>query len=368
VRKVRDDDGGVVNLSTGDPPPFARGCYDELPDAVIVVDSALAVLDVNPAAERLLREGRDRLIGQDARRAIGITDDRGRDWWDCLALVDGLASRIRQPERLLTLSIDGADCDVLVTASFVRGTDRLVHRLVVCIRDTSARSRMERSGAELVSTVAHELRSPLTSVKGFTATLLAKWDRFDDDQRRHMLATVNSDADRVTRLISELLDVSRIESGRLELRKQVVDINAIVRRDIAARVASGESEARFVVQEAGELGEIWADPDKIAQVIGNLVENGLRHGAGTVSIVITPDGDGVALTVTDKGEGIAPEAANRVFRKFWRGSARRGTGLGLFIAKGIVDAHGGSIEAGRAEGGGARVRFVLPAGTPDFAV
>jgi signal transduction histidine kinase len=249
----------------------------------------------------------------------------------------------------------------------VRDADRVVQRLVVCLRDATARARNERSGAELVSTVAHELRSPLTSVKGFTATLLAKWDRFNDDQKKLMLQTVNSDADRVTRLISELLDVSRIEAGRLEVRKQVVDIPAVVRRDFDARIAAGESADRFHLVATGELPEMWVDPDKLAQVVGNLVENALRHGEGTVTVSIRPDGDGAEVSVGDEGDGIAPEALTRVFTKFWRGGGRGGTGLGLYIAKGIIEAHGGSIEADRGPSGGALLRFSLPAGTPSFA-
>jgi signal transduction histidine kinase len=238
----------------------------------------------------------------------------------------------------------------------------------VCLRDTTARARQARSGAELVSTVAHELRSPLTSVKGFTATLLAKWDRFGDDQKKLMLQTVNADADRVTRLISELLDVSRIEAGRLELRKQVVDLPAVVRRDFDSRIAAGESADRLRLVTDGDLPEMWVDPDKLSQVIGNLVENALRHGAGTVTVDVRPHDGGAQVTVIDEGDGIAPEALSRVFTKFWRGGGRGGTGLGLYIAKGIVDAHGGTIEAGRAPDGGAQMRFSLPAGTPSFAL
>jgi signal transduction histidine kinase len=230
-----------------------------------------------------------------------------------------------------------------------------------------ARARQERDSAELVAIVAHELRSPLTSVKGFTATLLSKWERFNDEQKRVMLETVNSDADRVTRLIGELLDVSRIDAGRLELHKQVVDVAAAARKSVAGIVAAGEDPARFVINDAVALPEIWADPDKLDQVIGNIIENALRHGSGTVTISVEPRGDGVDVSVADEGEGIAPEAEQRVFAKFWRGATRGGTGLGLFIAHGLVDAHGGTITAGRGPHGGALVRFWLPAGTPAFA-
>jgi signal transduction histidine kinase len=223
--------------------------------------------------------------------------------------------------------------------------------------------------------VAHELRSPLTSVKGFTATLLAKWYRFTDDQKRVMLETVNADADRVTRLITDLLDVSRIESGRLEVHRQWVDIPARARKIIAGRVAAGEPAGRFALELGGPLPETWLDQDKVDQIIGNLVENALRHGAGTVTIVVEPADAGggpgdsaraVAVSVRDQGEGVAPELAPRVFRPFWRAKHRSGTGLGLFIVKGLVEAHGGTITVQTAPGGGAEFRFTMPAGTPDF--
>jgi signal transduction histidine kinase len=168
-------------------------------------------------------------------------------------------------------------------------------------------------------------------------------------------------------LISELLDVSRIETGRLELRKQVVVLPDLVRRDVDSRVAAGESGDRFVVKVDGVLPELWADPDKLAQVVGNLIENALRHGGGTVTITVGIDGDDATVEVTDEGDGIKREAMPRIFTKFWHDAKRGGTGLGLFIAKGIVDAHGGAIEAGNAPQGGAVVRFRLPAGTPSFA-
>jgi signal transduction histidine kinase len=350
-----------------------KAAYDDLPDGVVVADDTGRVVVVNPVAERLIGRSADECFGLDYREVLPLTDSAGRDWWACTRPYDGLATRSGQPERRLTLvppthqaPSDGRD--LLVTARYVRGAGGRVQRLVVALRDTAARERHERSRADLVSTVAHELRSPLTSVKGFTATMLAKWDRFTDEQKKLMLQTVNHDADRVTRLISELLDVSRIDSGRLELRRQVVDIPDQVERIVAGRVASGEPAEKFRVRCEGELPEIWADPDKLAQVLGNLVENAVRHGSGTVTISVRPYDDGVEVIVGDEGEGIPDEVMSRIFTKFWRGTRRGSTGLGLYIVKGLVEAHGGSIEVGSAPGGGAQFRFVLPAGYPSLAM
>jgi PAS domain S-box-containing protein len=343
--------------------------YDDLPDGVLVTDAAGSVLLANSAAERMLSCTRDALVGRDLREVLPLADEQQRDWWACTDPFQGLATRSRQPERSLHLSSGpGMGRELLVTASYVRDADRTLQRFMICLRDNRARERTDRSRADLVSTVAHELRSPLTSVKGFTATLLAKWDRFNDEQKKLMLQTVNADADRVTRLLTELLDVSRIDAGRLEMRKQVVDLHKAVNKAIAGRVADGEPESRFVTHLAEDLPEVWADPDKIDQVVGNLVENALRHGAGTVTVTVSPFDTGIQVLVEDEGEGIPPETAARVFTRFWRGNRGRGTGLGLYIVKGLVEAHGGSVEVARADSGGARFRFVLPAGTPPYEV
>jgi len=346
--------------------------YDELPDGLLVADAERRVSVLNTAGARLLGVTPEEVLGEDYRKVLPLADTAGRDWWECTRPFDGLATRTRQPERELLLT-DGPrrGSELLVTARFVRGADRRVERLVVAFRGTAARERLERDRADLVSTVAHELRTPLTSVKGFTATLLARWDRFGDDQKRLMLETVNADADRVTRLIAELLDVSRIDAGRVEMRRQVVDIPAAVQRVVRGRVAGGDPAERYVVEVTGELPEMWVDPDKFSQVMGNLLENAVRHGAGTVTVTIGPDGpvdspSGAVVTVCDEGDGVPDDVQARIFARFWRGDRRTGTGLGLYIVAGLVQAHGGSITVAHGPGGGAEFRFVLPAGTPSF--
>jgi PAS domain S-box-containing protein len=350
---------------------------DELPDGVVVADEAGRIIVFNRAAARLTGLDPAEMIGKFVFDVLPLHDADSNDWWVYADPYHGLPTRTRHPERSLYLA-DGSE--VLVSVGYVRDRQRgkgcagSVRRLVISLRGAEQRERLDRSRAELVSTVAHELRSPLTSVKGFTATLLNKWGRFTDDQKRVMLETVNADADRVTRLITELLDVSRIESGRLEVHRQLVDLPDRARKIIAGRVAAGEAEDRFRLEVRGGLPETWLDADKIDQILCNLVENAVRHGAGMVTIVVEPaqmDGgvppepvepDAAAVSVRDQGEGIAPDVASRVFRRFWRGKRRGGTGLGLYIVKGLVEAHGGTICVRRAPGGGAEFRFIVPAG------
>ncbi len=355
---------------------------DDLSDGLVIADEHGLVVCFNRAAARLTGICPEAALGLPLEQALPLEDLDGRRWWQLTDPYGGLAIRTRQPERNLLLP---GSREVLVTARYLRSHPRgPLRRLVIALRGTEARRRTERAHAELIATVAHELRSPLTSVKGFTATLLNKWERFTDGQKRLMLETVNSDADRVTRLIAELLDISRIDAGRLEIHKQVVDLAAAVRRQVAGKVAAGIEAERFDIRVAEGLRQQWADPDKIDQVLANLLENAVRHGEGTVTIEVAPakesveaamwerpgtpsrDLEGTAVTVSDEGSGIPEESMPRVFTRFWRGSKRGGTGLGLYIVKGIVEAHGGTIRIDRAPGGGARFRFILPAGVPDF--
>ncbi|WOX25403.1 sensor histidine kinase [Streptomyces solicathayae] len=342
---------------------------DELPDGLVVADATGRVVRFNAAAGRITSVAPAEALGRPLEQALPLEDLKGRRWWALTDPYGGLATRTGQPERNLLLP---GGREVLVSARYIRDTPTgPVRRVVVSLRGTEARRRTERSHAELIATVAHELRSPLTSVKGFTATLLAKWERFTDDQKRLMLETVDADANRVTRLIAELLDISRIDSGRLEVRRQPVDIAAAVGRHIQAHTTGGQSPDRFFVRVRPGLPDLWADPDKIDQVLGNLLENAVRHGEGTVTIDVAPataqdDEKGTAVTVSDEGPGIPEESMGRVFTRFWRGSKRGGTGLGLYIVKGIVEAHGGTITVGRGPRGGAEFRFILPVGAPAY--
>ena len=337
---------------------------EALPDAVVVVDADGRVAYANRAAERLSRAGRDELAGRPLDDAMPLRDGAGNPWWVCTEKLRRLPGVRRVPARELTLDAgDGPPTPVDLTATFLRDGDGRVVQAVCVLRDASARHRADSQRGELISTLSHELRSPLTSVKGFTSTLLHRWERFSDDQKLEMLTTVNMDADRVTRLIRELLDVSRIDAGKLELRRQEFDLPAMA-AGIVGRFEIQHDRHRFEVSFPDRFPRVYADPDKVEQVLTNLVENAVKYSeGGTVTVTGSATDHAVEVAVADEGVGIPSDQLPLIFTKFYRRAgygAPSGTGLGLFIARGLVEAHGGRIWANSAPGRGTELRFRLP--------
>ena len=338
---------------------------DWLPDPTVIVDPDGRIVACNRLANRLVGV---ELQGTSAPEALVLTDEAGRDWWTCTRPLAGdpqLAPRVPETDLSLRVS-DDRDRPVTVAAARVRVDDTTY--LVISLRRAERRRRLDAARSDLVSTVSHEIRSPLTSVKGFTKTLLAKWDRFTDEQKRQMLATVNDDADRVTRLLGELLDVSRIDAGRLRLRRQLINLTDVVDR-VASRFSVADPDGRLVVNLPAGAPQLYADPDKVDQVVTNLVENALKYSDGKVEICGEVTDESVRVTVVDEGRGIAPEHLEAIFTKFFRrsGERRSGTGLGLYITKGIVEAHGGRMWATSEVGKGSRFNFTLPRGGLELA-
>lgn len=347
-----------------------RATLDLLPDPVLVADPSGCVATANGLAARLLGIPGAELTGRHAADVCPLRDETQSDWWTCARPFDGdarVVSRIPEADLWLTTP-SGTVRPVTVTAARIPDPTGAVGLVVVSLRRAERRQRLDAARSELVSTVSHELRSPLTSVKGFTKTLLAKWDRFSDDQKRQMLATVNEDADRVTRLLGELLDVSRIDAGRLRLRRQMVDVAAVVDR-VVARLGSVDDGRAVEVVSDPDLPRLYADPDKLEQIFTNLVENGLKYGAGAVRLQSRTGTETVEFVVSDEGDGIPPGSLVHVFAKFFALAGERpsGTGLGLYITKGIVEAHGGRIWAADPPGGGAEFHFTLPRGGLELA-
>ncbi|WP_162248845.1 ATP-binding protein [Aeromicrobium sp. Root472D3] len=339
--------------------------FDDHPDGVIIAGPDGLVEYVNPRIVAMARARDDEMLGMHLSVAVPFDDLNGNSWYDSTHPYDGLDIRTRLSESSWW-SPKGSE--YLITASLVR--DRRggpVQRVVVSVRNARIRNQADRERSDLVATVAHELRSPLTGIKGFTSTLLTKWDKFSEQQRQLMLETVDSDADRLSRLITELLDAARIDAGRLTLKRGAVRLDDVVRH-VLTNVSGGATDP-FEVTIKDDVDLIWGDSDRIHQVVTNLVENAMRHGFGLREIVVQNTRDpafvgGVSLQIHDNGPGIPEEMRQRVFSRFWRAGPGAGSGLGMYIVRGIVEEHGGAIDIRDAEGGGAQIRVWFPINEP----
>ncbi|MEA2497945.1 MAG: hypothetical protein QOH26_350 [Actinomycetota bacterium] len=201
------------------------------------------------------------------------------------------------------------------------------------------------SFAELISKIAHELRSPLTSVKGFSSTLVSRWDRFSDEQRRELVRVIHSDAERMGRIVSEVLDLARLESNRLELHRSSVEIAPIAERALEDR-ASLEGATRVSLDVPAGL-TAWVDPERFLHVASNLIENAIKFSEdGPIKVTARSDGDEVVVEVQDQGVGIASDRIDGIFLgpgPTGQRSTPSGTGLGLYLSCKLIQAHGGTI-------------------------
>jgi signal transduction histidine kinase len=318
---------------------------DWLPDPVLVLDEGLALIALNSAALEVLGPDAIAFVGEPVGVAFEVRSGGGAP-----ALRDDVPAPDGQVD-LVFRRADGTDVPVTATILTTNGTT------VLALRPAG-----ERSGIAIISTVSHELRSPLTSVKGYTSLMLSRWDRLRDEQKRTMLEQVHHDADRVTRLVTELLDISRLETGRLVLRRQMVDLPKLA-ASVVEKVGMAIPELDCSVTFDADVPHVYADPDKVEQVLTNLVENAAKYGSPK-AMRVTGElvEQAVAVSVRDTGEGIPADDLPRVFTKFFRRDHGRptGTGLGLWISQGLVEAHGGHLTASSVLGEGSTFTFTLP--------
>ena len=342
---------------------------DQLPDAVLCVDADRRVIEANQAATELTGYSRQELEGQ---RVDDLLDPRGRDGKPLLAEGWHRSTELRSVGRIPEQEVrirraNNGHLRATVTGRYQRDDDGKLTGAILTLRDFGRRAHLAATGIEVVSTVSHELRSPLTSVKGDTSLLLNRWERLQEAQKRMMLEQVHHDADRVTRLVTELLDISRLETGRLVLRRQMINLNEVA-NDVVSHVRLEYPELEVETSFASGFPEIYADPDKVEQVLTNLVENAAKYADPkgiriSGEICTAPEEpDLVAVSVSDKGEGIPSSDLPRIFTKFFRRAETRptGSGLGLWISRGLVEAHGGKLTAISVPGEGSTFRFTLP--------
>ena len=280
-------------------------------------------------------------------------------------------SQTVRAEEIVLIAADGRQTSVIVNATPIRSADGLVESVVVTLQDLAPLEDLMRMRAEFLAMVSHELRAPLSSIKGSAGTLIKSGLGLDPAAATQFLRIIEEQAERMEALITDLLDVARIESGELSVRPEPVALDGLVE---AARSAflSGSVRHDLEIDLPAELGWIMADPRRIVQVLLNLLRNAAQHspGGGPIRLSAQQQDVQVQVTVADDGVGIPPERLGQLFRVFTRrdatdataSSGASETGLGLSICQGIVEAHGGRIWAeSEGPGAGAQFHFTLPA-------
>ena len=271
---------------------------------------------------------------------------------------------VRAEEIVLSVA-DGRSVTVLLNATPIVSDEGAVESLVVTLQDMADVRELERLRAEFLAMVSHELRAPLTSIKGSAATVLDSSSEIDPAVVRQFFRIIGDQADHMHDLVSDLLDVARIETGELAVSPQPAELAMLVDRARSAFRSAGGGDS-LAIEIAPDLPLVTADQRRIVQVLGNLLSNAGRHSpeSSVITVSAVREGVYVAVSVTNEGQGIPAESLPDLFRKFSRAQAEEqegDTGLGLAICKGIVEAHGGRIWAeSDGPGLGARFTFTLP--------
>ncbi|HOS44029.1 MAG TPA: ATP-binding protein [Armatimonadota bacterium] len=326
---------------------------------VIATDGHIQL--INAAAQASLRLASRAVIGQPF---TAVVDDAALRDFLAQALAQGgdLAHEITMGERICQLQ----------TAA-VRDHRGQVTGLMCVMHDVTDLRNLERLKSDFVSTVSHELRTPLTAIKGFIRTLLddPAGAYFDQDTRMEFYGIIDAECDRLTRLISDLLNVSRIERGQpLHLQYGEVDVPACVARAVHLQRSYADRHT-LEVELPDALPPVIADRDKLDQILTNLLGNAVKYSpeGGVITTRVRREGEALLFAVSDQGIGIPHDQLEKIFDRFHRvysGDSQRvgGTGIGLFLVKSLVEAHHGAIWVESTLGKGSTFYFTLPLSPP----
>jgi signal transduction histidine kinase/CheY-like chemotaxis protein len=321
-------------------------------DGLIVLDAGGCVELINPAAATLLGHVVDDLLGQhiDVHALLGLDEP----------LENGVATEVEvtEPEHRI----------LMVRMNRITARDDQPAGHVISVHDITAEREAAVMKNEFVSMVSHELRTPLTSIKGYV-DLIAEGDAGEINEiQREFLGIVQENSNRLVSLINDILDISRIESGRVHLRVDPLDMTEIIQGVVDTfRTLAKNSDVELMWVAEDPLPRAAGDRDRIGQVLMNLVSNAIKYspGGGSVTIRARQDGEEVIVSVLDTGIGISPEDQEKLFTKFYRvdSSLTRdigGTGLGLSICKSVVELLGGDVGCESKAGQGSTFWFSLP--------
>ena len=328
------------------------------PVGVVVIDARIGrLMSVNREVKRIVEGLRtpDQPV-EDLMEVMTCERSDGREisldeLFIARSLID--AETVRAEEIVLSVP-DGRRVAVLLNATPIRSENGDVVSMVITMQDLAAVNELDRQRSAFLSMVSHELRAPLAAIKGSTAMWFGTAPTPDPAEADQFFRVIDEQADQMHKLISELLEIGRIEAGMLSVSPAPTEVALIVEQARNTFLSGGASHS-IAVDLPRDLPRVMADGRRIVQVLNNLFSNAARHSTGSspIRVAAVRDGPHVAISVSDKGRGVPPEQLPHLFRKYagmgsdGRKRGGEGTGLGLSICKGIVEAHGGAHPGGK---------------------
>ncbi|MCX7680457.1 MAG: GAF domain-containing protein [Anaerolineae bacterium] len=344
----------------------SQAILEAVADGVIVVDASGKTVLFNAAAERILELPREKALGRLSSDMLGLYGSQASEWMEAVNRWASQPGAYDAEENLAARAEIGGRIVSVHLAPVLMGDEFL--GTVSVFRDVTAEVEAERAKTEFVSMVSHELRTPMTSIKGYVKLLLMEMAGKLTEEQRHFLSIINTNVDRLTNLINDLLDISRIESGRLAISPRPIQVHQVIEQVMAEMHARATSRGLKLYSELPPvLPKVIADPDRVAQILTNLVANACNYtpSGGEVCVLAHVNGGEVHIAVRDTGIGIAPENLDKIFERFFRADDELvrevpGTGLGLAIVRSLVEMQGGRIWVESQLGAGSTFTFTLP--------
>ena len=333
-------------------------------DGILIVDRHQRILGFNPALERMAGWRSEEVHGRPCQQVLRLRSAAGGLDNPPVFLADD--QKASMPVEGVLLTRDDRQVNVEANYAVIQGDSGEVLGGVIGVRDITARKEAQELQSTFLSVISHELQTPIAIIEGYAGLLSEEGLHLPKDQLRQKLGVIREESRLLSKMVENLLYASRIQAGGLELRREPVDLPSLVRR-VAQRMGHTSRKHTIEVAVPSDFPTVMADYERVQEVLTNLIDNAMKYfpKGGPIRIEGEVRSSEVAISVVDSGPGIPEAEREKVFDRFFRREGGRaniakGTGLGLFICKSIVEAHGGRIWVEPAPAGGSRFRFTLP--------
>lgn len=357
----------LKNSETAHEREMLSSALESLGDGVLILDKEDRVTEANLGVEKIIGVKRGALKGKaffvDAKlftATLEFLESSPREW------LEKVYSTKKAQKFEMKLLLPLKERVVKVTLAPMKNSHGEITGTVAILEDVTEIRRLEELKSDFISTVSHELRTPLTSIKGYTSLLLHPKGQFDEETKKKYIKIIDRHSDQLTKLIDNLLDISRLEAGRLHLTFKLVNLNNLLTK-VLVNLDPQASQRQIENKLPPDFPQITVDPDRIEQVLTNLITNAIKYAAPHTPITISGriERNRVVVSVEDKGVGIPRKELPYLFDKFYRVDRRlareaEGTGLGLYIAKNLIELHHGEIWVESELGKGSKFSFSLP--------